>query len=329
MLVWITSPALAGSEQPQASIVAEVNGSVITQVDFGVEMRNIQGRLYREGRPLDHSRLLEIQSQVIEKLINRELLYQESQKTGFRVNEAVIDAEFEAWKKRFPGEDDYKIMLRTSNLSEDFLRSRFRKWVVVNHFVEHKFGQTVRVSAKDIKTYYAANPGYFKQAEQMRASHILITVDLKADRTQRSKARKRIEDIERRVQKGEDFSALAREFSECPSSERGGDLGYFGRGQLVKPFEDAAYALNQGEVSPVVETSYGYHVIKVFDRKPKRIISYEDAKESIARCLRNQEVNRQVGVHLEKLKETAQIKRCFAEYSCPVTKSGDSCTTCH
>jgi peptidyl-prolyl cis-trans isomerase C len=111
--------------------------------------------------------------------------------------------------------------------------------------------------------------------EQVHARHILVKVDPKADATQKAAARKKIEDIQKQLKNGEDFSELAKKASDCPSNAKGGDVGYFGRGQMVKPFEDAAFSLKPGEVSGIVETEFGLHLIKVMDKKPEKIMDYQ------------------------------------------------------
>ena len=312
-LAWIAFPALAAEKQTSKSKVAVVNGSVITQEDFDREMSRVLQRLASTGKSFDDSQLRAVKKNVLEGLINGELLYQESQSKGIKVEEVAINEQLSTLKKRFSSEDEFKTALIKANLSEADIRSQIKKGLAVEEFITRQFVQTVTISPKEVKSYYDSHPDSFKQAEQVRASHILIKVDTQANVLKRAEARKRIEEIQQKLRKGEDFATVARAFSEGPSSSKGGDLGYFSRGKMAKPFEEAAFALRTGEVSDLVETRFGYHLIKVIGRRPETTIPYEDIKERIEHYLRGKTVQKQVGLYVEKLKENAKVERFLAE----------------
>ena len=126
-------------------------------------------------------------------------------------------------------------------------------------------------------------------------------------------ARKKIEKIQQKLQQGEDFAALAKEFSQGPSSFKGGDLGYFGRGQMVKSFEKAAFGLMPGDASDIIETRFGYHLIKVIERKPETLIAFEDIKDRLGQYLMQEKVRREVSSYVQKLKEKAKVERLLTE----------------
>ena len=212
-------------------------------------------------------------------------------------------------KSRFPNEDEFKSSLSKMNLTEADLITQIKRALTVQQFIDKKFVQKVTVSDKETRAYYDANQAAFKQPEQVKASHILIKVGPQADEPQKAAARKKIEEIQQKVQKGDDFAALAKEFSEGPSSAKGGDLGYFRKGQMMKPFEDAAFALKPGEVSDIVETSFGYHLIKLADKKPESTIAYEDIKAKIQEYLKQKKVGEQVELYIADLKGKAKVEQ--------------------
>lgn len=275
-LILIVSPAAAGEKKTSDGKVAVVSGSVITQQDLDSEKANVQQQHLRRGEQLSDS---QINKEALDNLIGMELLYQESRKKGIKVDEQII------------------------------------RRMTVQKFVEEQFVQKVTVSDEEIKAFYDSHPEYFKQPEKVRASHVLIKVDPKADESQKAAARKKIEKIQQKVQKGEEFAALAKEFSQCPSSAKGGDLGYFARGQMAKPFEEAAFALKPGEVSNIVETKFGYHLIKVIDKKPEATTAYESVKDKLGQYIKQDKIQKEISLYINKLKETAKVETFPAESS--------------
>ncbi len=301
--------ASASEKKASDGKVAVVNGSVITQEDLDRELGVVQQRLLSDGKILNESQLLETKKRVLEGLINVELLYQEAQMQGPTVSDEAINKQLGTVKSRFPSEDEFKSSLIKMNLTEAALITQIKRALTVQQFIDKKFVQKVTVSDKETRVYYDANQAAFKQPEQVKASHILIKVGPQADEPQKAAARKKIEEIQQRVQKGEDFAVLAKEFSEGPSSIKGGDLGYFRKGQMMKSFEETAFALKPGEVSDIVETSFGYHLIKLVSKKPESTIAYEDIKNKIQAYLKQKKVGEQVDLFVADLKGKAKVEQ--------------------
>lgn len=289
--------------------VAEVNGIAISKSDFDQEMNTVRERMARSGQTVAEEQLAGFQDNVLDSLINRELLSQESKKKGITIDEQVVTEKIESIKSRFPNDSDFKNALERMHLSEETLKAQIRKDLAINELVESSVASKISVSEEEIKAFYEGHPRAFVQPEQVKASHILIKVDAKADEAARADAKKQIEELQKRIEKGEDFATLAKEFSQCPSSAKGGDLGYFKRGQMVKPFEDAAFALKSGELSDVVETEYGYHIIKVVEKKPETVIPLDDIKERLSQHLKNEKIQKEFLIYLQGLKDKAQIKK--------------------
>ena len=311
ILLWTALPASASKDKALEEKVALVNGTTITLGDLDREVSSVQQQLLSSGKPVNmtDAQLLEVRHQVLESLINRELVYQEALSKGINIEEAAIDEQLNSLKKRFPGENEFKSALSSKNLSEEFLRDQIRKGLAVKQLIDDLFAQKVKVTDMEIKTFYDNNPDSFKKPEQVRVRHILIKVDPQADETQRAASQTKLKDIQNRLKKGEDFESLAKEFSQCPSSTEGGDLGYFSKGQMVKPFEAAAFALKPGEVSDIVETQFGYHLIQCVDKKTKAKIAYEECKDKIHQHLKQKKIREHVDAHIEQLKGKAKVER--------------------
>lgn len=311
-LVSFVMPTFADEKKIPDGAVATVNGIVITQDVFDKEMAHVRSQFARSGRPLSESQSADIKKRILETLINRELLYQESQHKNIKIEDKELNEQFDIVKKRFPSEKEYKATLLKLNITEAELKSEIREGLAIQQFVDKYLAQEVKVSEADVKDFYKNNPNMFTRPEQVKASHILIKVDSQADEATKDQANKKIKDIQKKLQAGQDFASLASEFSEGPSNVNGGDLGYFSRGQMLKPFEDAAFKLKPGEVSDIVETRAGYHLINVVDRKPESVVEYEEVKDKIAQHLEQDKKGRAVKADIEKLKEKAVIERFVA-----------------
>ena len=149
------------------------------------------------------------------------------------------------------------------------------------------FNDKVKLSEDDLKGYYEDNIDMFTQEKEVKASHILFRVPPNATPEEQEKIKEKAESVLEMAKKGEDFAKLAREYSDDPSKENGGDLGYFKRGRMIKEFEDAAFSLKKGEISGLVKTSYGYHIIKVDDIKEKKVKPFDEVKAQIDGIMRH------------------------------------------
>lgn len=308
-LITLLSPAYAAESQSADRKVAVVNGTVIKQAELDAETNQYLARLRSMGRSPNALELGQIKTQVLENLIARELLYQESQKKDIKVDQKQVDAQLTALKGRFPGEAEFNTALARMNLTEADLRFQFERDLAIRELLEAQIGDKIAVSEKETKAYYDGNLENFKKPEQVRASHILIKVDPGADEKTKAEARTKIESVQAKLKKGGDFGALAKEYSEGPSGPKGGDLGFFERGQMVKPFEDAAFTMKPGQVSDLVETRFGYHLIKVTDRTPEGTMSYEEVKDRLEQFMKQQKVQEAIAQYVETLKEKAKIER--------------------
>ena len=312
-LLCLTTPAVAKDVADSGGKVGVVNGTAITEADFNREMERVQRQYAGMGGHINDSQLNAIKKDVLENLIAGELLYQESKKEGIKIDEAEVNDHIEQLKKRFPGETEYMNALESANLSEGNIRTDFVRAKAIGQLIDEQITKKITMTDEEIKKYYDDNQKMFVQPEQIRASHILINADSQASKEEKDKARAKIEDIKKKLEAGGDFAALAKEFSNCPSAAKGGDLGFFRRGQMVPPFETAAFALKPGEMSDVVETQFGYHLIKVTDHKPESPIEFEKVKDKLGQHLKQAKLQEEVSRYIENLENNAKIERLLPE----------------
>jgi peptidyl-prolyl cis-trans isomerase C len=241
------------------------------------------------------------------------LLYQESERKKIEVEQSAIDEEIRSWREQFSSDEEFEKGMTDMNLTEEDLKSYIRRMLCVRKLLDEEIVSKVKISEDEVRLFYDTHPDLFQQKDEVRASHILIRAATKMDDSEKKEARKKLEGIRKRLEQGEDFAALAKEFSECPSAERGGDLGYFGRGKMVKGFEDAAFALKVGELSGIVETDFGFHIIKVTDKKSEGMKSYDETKGDIRQYLFGTAVRRERSLYLDGLKDKAKVERFLDE----------------
>ena len=288
---------------------AVVNGSVITQDQFASEMGQVNQEFLKQGKTPTDSQLKEIKKTVLETLINRELLFQESQKTGIHITEEVIQDQLKSVKKRFPNQEEFEKALKQMKLTENDVKSQISRAMAIRELINKQIIQKIVIPDQESRIFYDTHPEAFKQPEQVRASHILAEVKPNAEKSEKSKAMEKIKKVQKQLGEGDDFAELAKKYSDGPSKTKGGDLGYFKRGQMVKPFEDTAFALEPNQVSDIVETDFGYHLIKVLDKRPERVLPYEDVKQRINTYLAKEKEKKEINVYIEGLKKNAEIQR--------------------
>jgi len=308
MVLFTAQACKKGDAKFPEGTVAVVNGAIITQEDLDTELSMMQ-KQFAGIDQADNEQLAEIKRDILENLIARKVLYQESQKKGIEVDDETINERLANIKKRFPEEDSFNGMLEEMCLTEDTLKAQLREGIAIQKLIDREVIDRIEISDKEAKDYYDKNPDLFKQPEKIQASHILIKVEPEGDETRKAGAHKEIKKIQRELKMGGDFAELAKKYSQCPSSADGGNLGYFARGQMVKPFEDAAFSLKKGEISDIVETTFGYHLIQAGDRNPETISDYKDVKDKLTPYLKRMKAGAEGEKYIESLKEKAKIER--------------------
>ena len=310
-LLLISFSTFAGTEavSQDKEKAAVVNGTVITRKEFDIELNQVKIKISQGRQAVSDAKLEKIKNDILENLINRELLYQQSQKKGVVIEEKIVEDYLSSLKQKFPNQEEYEKALKDFSISENGLKLKVKMGYAIQNFIDKQIADKVAVSEKESKTFYDVHPEFFKQPERVKASHILIKLDPNAEESKKASAKEKIENIQKKLKEGKDFAALAREFSEGPSKDNGGDLGFFTRGQMVPPFEDAAFSLKTGEVSDLVVTRFGYHLIKVTEKAAAQTIKFEDAKEKIVQHLKQEGTKKELQLYIENLRKTASIEK--------------------
>jgi peptidyl-prolyl cis-trans isomerase C len=286
--------------------VATVNGNKIYANEFARAQKVMMSG--QPGAQIPADKKKDFEKYVINQLISAELLYQAAQKIEIKDIESQIDAKIAQGKKRFSTDQEFEKSLKALDINPAELREYTKRDLVISNFIQQTIVSKIVVSEDESKKFYDQNLDKFKQDETVKASHILIGVDAKATDADKKIAKEKADKLRKEIAGGADFATVAKGNSTCPSSQQGGDLGFFGKGQMVPAFEKAAFAMKKGDVSDVVETQFGYHIIKVTDKKSAVTVEYKDAKQKIEDYLKGQKVNEAISAYLEEARKKAKIE---------------------
>ena len=189
------------------------------------------------------------------------------------------------------------------------MKANLRESVYVDEYLLKQKISDPEIPEEDLRDFYDRSPGDYHIAESVKVSHILISVADNATEKDTKKAYKKAVKIRTSILDGNDFAETAIEKSECNSASGGGRLkGYIKRGYMPKEFEDAAFTLKVDEISDVVKTKFGYHIIKVSEKIPEGTVPYEDARDFILKYFQMDETKKRLNEHIAKLKEKAEIE---------------------
>jgi peptidyl-prolyl cis-trans isomerase C len=299
-----TGAAIPGAELNK--VVARVNGKDIS----AAELKRAEKILIasKPGLRIPPTMQKDFETQALNQLISAELLFQASQKFEIKDLDQQTEAKVAQIKKGFPNAREYDKGLQSIGLDDQTFQASVRRDLAVAYLVNTAIANQITVGEDEVKRFYDQNPQNFLTPEQVRASHILIGVDSKGGAEAKKEARARAEKLRAELAQGSDFATLARENSSCPSSQQGGDLGFFGKGRMDPQFEQAAFALETGGLSQVVETRFGYHIVKLVERKKAEVASLSGARLKIEGFLRTQKANAAVEAFVGEARRSAKVE---------------------
>jgi len=293
------------------AVVARINGREIKKeelVERAQEMRVQLARARGVEVPLSSGFFHEI----LDGIIAHQLLLQEAKTLGISISDAEADQMMQAFKSQFPSQEVFEKQLAANKMTEAQLRDKMRNDAdsKVNKLIQTRIAASVQVSEADARTFYDQNKQRMKMPPQVHLRHILIAAGPQATAADRQKAREKADGLLAQIKNGGDFAQLATQNSDDTSSKlRGGDLSWVQPGQTVPPFEKAAFALKQpNEVSPVVETRFGYHIIQLVERREAQTVPFEQAKNRIGMMLQDQKVKEALRTHIQELKTKGKVE---------------------
>jgi len=242
-----------------------------------------------------------------QRVVEQKLLAQEARRQGYKVNDLRVAEMAQEVEKQSGGRENLDQALAAKGTSYDQLLITLKEMDLVRTLIEKQISPTITITDDEIAAFYADNTKMFTTPEQVHARHIIFAAGENADADTIINARTNADEARRRALAGEDFAELARELSEGPSAPDGGDLGFFTYQQMVPPFAEAAFALDVGEISDVVRSNFGFHVIKVEEKKPSVMLTLDETRDQVRLLLTQQQTAEKVKEMIRSLGEKAEI----------------------
>lgn len=318
--------------------LATVNGEAIMLSEFDKNATPILEDFKRAAPPAEQTpeHVADIKKRVLDQMIDDRILAQEAKKKTIRVSQLEIDEGVKTVRKRFPTEDEFNAEMKSKGLTPEEFRKHIQEQLMTIKLIDQEVKAKVTgPSDSEVKDLYDTLlaisqdkpiPGSHTASEldelkalsravdrrfgeRVRARHILVRVPADASKADKDAALAKIKDVQKRLKKGEDFTDLAKKFSDDPGSkERGGELPPFTRGEMVPPFEKAAFSLGVGDTSDIVQSDFGYHVIRVMEKKAASKPSFEEIKDDLKEYLFQQRGAKRFETFVKDLRSKADIK---------------------
>jgi peptidyl-prolyl cis-trans isomerase C len=305
------APAFKASSLFSNSIVAKGKGVLVTRALLDDEVIRLKAQFASRGQTLPPEQAAAMDRRVLDQLIQIQLMQGRATAEDKAAGKALAQKRFEEAKTRLGSEEALARQLKLMGTTRDEVLLKWADSATAEVVVKREL--KVSVTDDDVKKFYEDNPGRFEQPELVRASHILlVTADPKTgtEFTEEQKAakRKQMEGLLKRARAGEDFAKLAKEYSEDPGSKEKGGEYKFPRGQMVPEFEAAAFTLNTNQVSDIITTRYGYHIIKLLEKIPAQKVDFAKAAPDIKEMLTQQALQKQLPDYLAKLEKEAGVE---------------------
>ncbi len=287
------------------NVLAKVNGEAIERWEFENAVKRMESRA---GGPVPPDRRDEVLRNVLDQLVAYHLLAQESRTRKIEVTQAEVDARMAQIKQSFPSEEAFTQGVAAQGLTVDQVKQQTRTGIEVAKVIEAEVGPKIAVTDADVEAFYKTNTERFKQGDSVHAAHILIAVPAQAPPAAKAEGKAKADGVLKQLKAGADFATVAKAESQDPgSAPNGGDLGFFQKGQMTPAFEETAFKLKPGATSGIVETPFGFHIIKVIEKRPARTAPFAEASGQIKEFLISNQREQKLEQFIVQMKTKAKI----------------------
>jgi parvulin-like peptidyl-prolyl isomerase len=306
LLAAVSMPVISQAETAVPAVVAIVNGVSLTELELNQEINALMPFNQTFHGKLSDEKMNKVRSEALKNLVDSELRAQDAQLKGITVSQQ-LEEEINRQIVKFQTKEGLVAAYTGTGFTENSFMRIFERKLLAEKVKQSEVDAKVTITPEKVKNYYMVNEAKYSKPEEFRARHILLKVDPSSTQEERAKIRARAENILKKIKKGANFEELARNESDDLTKIKGGDLGYFHSGQTVEEFEVALKKLKVGNVSNVVESIYGYHIIQLTERRAPRQIPFEEIKDKISKDLVDSEKKVLLSRWMEDLYKKAGI----------------------
>ncbi len=297
------------SEAVVDRVVAVVNKEIITLSEVEKRIPPLSEEIVAEHRLEKQERMQALCRQVLEKLIEEKLIDQEAKKSGIKISSKDIEAALEEIKRRSSAtQEDLEKALAVEGMTLETYKKQIEKSLQRQKLINWSVKVEEKAGEKELREFYKNNISHYRTNETYRPGQILFIIPKGATPEEIREIRKRCQKVLEKIRKGEDFGEMAILYSEDTSNKDHGDLGYFRKGELLPVFEREALRLKVGEVSGIIRTDFGFHIIKLLDRKGTDPLPFEEVIERVKADYYDDEMEKSFKQYLSTLKEKAVIE---------------------
>lgn len=298
--------ASAVMAQNNEDVAAVVGNKKIYISEVNAILQNVmrQNGISEGQIDINSPQLDKVRKSIVENLVNRELLLLASSENKPENLDELVKTEITDIKSQFETEEQYQQALQQNQMDEKKLIEQLKKNILLDKYVNN-IQQGITVSESEKKTYYENNKSNFHQKEQVKVSHIII---LTGENANYDNPEEKINEIYEKIKKGVSFRELAKEYSEDGSAQNGGNLGYIKRGATVASFEDVAFSTKVGEVSKPFKSKFGYHILKVEDKKEEKQLSFDEVENEVEQILVDEKAKNKLNEKLQELKQKYDVQ---------------------
>jgi peptidyl-prolyl cis-trans isomerase C len=287
-------------------VLAKIDGQPVGREELEKAVKDAEARAGRAVPPAERDA---VYRGMLDRVILFRLLGSEAKVRGITATPQEVTERIAQIKQQFPSEAEFQKELTKRHTTMAQLEEDQRRDLINSKTIEAEVAPKLTVTDQELDAFYKGNPEQFKEQESVRASHILIGVAKDAPAATKAAAKTEAEGVLKRVKAGEDFAALAKQYSKDPGSAAvGGDLNFFPKGQMVPAFDAAAFALKPGEVSDLVETEFGYHIIKLTEKREGRTVPLAEVKDRLSEFLKQRKQQELVQQYLLSLKSKYKVE---------------------